>query len=85
MNEFYAENWTNDIGQELKPGDKVIAVASGYGHSVNVRLATYLGVRKNSEGKVEGVNIKYEKPKYSWSSQQLNSYLPKKRVYRITE
>ncbi len=85
MSEFYAESWTNAIGQKLLPGDRVIAIASGWGHNTSTRVATYLGVRKDSKGRVEGVSVEYDGPQYTWSSQKLKSFLPRKRVYRITE
>lgn len=42
--EFVAENFTNSIGQELKPGDKVVYVGTGYGHSVNIQVGVFDGV-----------------------------------------
>jgi hypothetical protein len=56
VNKFSAESFTNSIGQTLQPGDKVVAVTTGYGHSVSV-----------FEGVFEGV---YRGPSYYGSDKQ---------------
>jgi hypothetical protein len=33
----------NDIGQTIEPGDRVVAVTTGYGHNVDVRQGVYAG------------------------------------------
>lgn len=39
--------YTNDIGQTLRPGDEVIIVTTGYSHSVSTNKGVYLGVHEN--------------------------------------
>jgi hypothetical protein len=56
LNTFSAESFINDIGQTLQPGDKVVAVTTGYGHRVSV-----------FEGVFEGV---YRGPSYVGSDKQ---------------
>lgn len=87
MSEFFAESWTNNIDQMIKPGDKVLAIASGYGYNVNVRTATFLGVRKNVKGIVNGVSVEYLTPANKWRTNEvgMKSTLPLKRVYRLAE
>jgi hypothetical protein len=49
VNEFSAESFTNSIGQILNPGDKVVAVTTGYGHRVNVFEGVFEGVYRGPE------------------------------------
>ena len=56
VNKFSAESFTNLIGQTLQPGDKVVAVTTGFGHRVHV-----------FEGVFEGV---YRGPSYYGSDKQ---------------
>lgn len=52
------ENFTNSIGQELKPGDKVVAVTTGYGHSVSVFTGIFGGVyRDRHSGQITGTRV----------------------------
>ena len=44
--QFYEEEYRNDIGQVIQPGDDVVFVASGRANSVSIRKGTFLGVRK---------------------------------------
>jgi hypothetical protein len=39
--------FTNNIGQVIRPGDEVVIVTTGYSHSVSTAKATYLGMHKN--------------------------------------
>lgn len=45
MSELVVESWTNAIGQTINPGDEVIYVGTGYGHSVSVNKGKFGGVR----------------------------------------
>lgn len=45
MSELVVEPWTNAIGQTINPGDEVIYVGTGYGHSVSVKKGKFGGVR----------------------------------------
>jgi hypothetical protein len=42
--------FTNDIGQVINPGDKVVIVTTGYSHSVKTCKGTYFGLTKNGRG-----------------------------------
>lgn len=35
--------FTNNIGQTINPGDRVVIVTTGYSHRVHVRTGTYAG------------------------------------------
>lgn len=58
VNTFVAESFTNSIGQTLQPGDKVVAVTTGYGHSVSVFEGVFEGVYRNpSNDNVVGTRV----------------------------
>ena len=60
VNTFSAEPFTNEIGQTLNPGDKVVAVSTGYGHQVNVFEGVFEGVYRGNlynKGKITGTRI----------------------------
>lgn len=44
--ELIAEPFVNSIGQTINPGDKVVAVTTGYGHRVSVITGVFEGVRR---------------------------------------
>lgn len=46
-------DFTNNIGQVIKPGDKIICITTGYSHRVQVRQGTYLGLSKSGKPSVE--------------------------------
>jgi hypothetical protein len=48
-NKVVAEPFTNSIGQTINPGDDVVVVTTGRGHSVNVYTAKFAGVRRDKE------------------------------------
>ena len=52
--------FVNDIGQTIVPGDDVVIVTTGYGHSVNTYRGTFLGLNKS--GRAQCV----KKVKTSW-------------------
>lgn len=47
VNTFVADSFTNSIGQTLQPGDKVVAVTTGYCHNVSVFEGVFEGVYRN--------------------------------------
>lgn len=49
--ELVVEPFTNFIGQVINPGDKVVAVTTGYGHRVSVFTGIFEGVRREKDGK----------------------------------
>jgi len=57
---FYAEDYTNHLGQIVKPGDDVVMVSTGYAHSISIRKGTFLGVRKCSRGHFRGATCEYD-------------------------
>lgn len=36
--------FTNRLGQVIEPGDKVVAIAQGYSHSIKERAGTFVGL-----------------------------------------
>ncbi len=44
MTELVAEAFTNEFGQIIQPGDEVVYVGTGYGHSVRVNKGKFAGV-----------------------------------------
>lgn len=63
---YVVDQFTNDLGQTIQPGDAVIAVSQGYNHSIKVRKGTFLGVRLTSDGKVSTVVVKVQMSGYRW-------------------
>lgn len=57
---YLIEPFTNEFGQVIQPGDKIIAVAQGYNHSVSVHKGIYLGLRKSGMFKVSSVSVRYQ-------------------------
>ena len=44
MTDLVAEAFTNEFGQTIQPGDEVVYVGTGYGHSVRVNKGKFAGV-----------------------------------------
>jgi hypothetical protein len=44
MADLVAEAFTNEFGQTIQPGDDVVYVGTGYGHSTNVNRGKFAGV-----------------------------------------
>jgi len=57
VNEFVSESFTNDLGQTLNPGDSVVAVTTGYGHTVRVITGKFEGVYRSHKGQLTGTRI----------------------------
>ncbi len=36
--------YKNHLGQELNPGDRVVAIATGYSHAIRIREGVFVGV-----------------------------------------
>ena len=54
MSNFVCEPFVNNVGQTIQPGDKVFAVASGYGHSISFRNdCVFKGVRRGRASRWE--------------------------------
>lgn len=44
--------YTNKLGQVIEPGDKVVAIAQGYSHSIYERPGTYVGLSSTGSPQV---------------------------------
>jgi hypothetical protein len=44
MADMVAEAFTNEFGQTIQPGDEVVYVGTGYGHSTRVNRGKFAGV-----------------------------------------
>jgi hypothetical protein len=44
MADLVAEAYTNEFGQTIQPGDEVVYVGTGYGHSTRVNRGKFAGV-----------------------------------------
>ena len=65
--ELVAEPFTNSIGQVINPGDKVVAVTTGYGHSVSVFTGIFEGVRRQKDGKRQIVGSRVGSVPVKWN------------------
>lgn len=91
--------FTNNIGQIINPGDRIIAVTTGYSHRVSVREGTYVGmvglnpsvVVKTSQGgrwDSDGRKLSWSEAQskgvaYSFRQVDKRTTLRKSRVYKI--
>lgn len=84
------EPFTNSLGQVINVGDSVVAISQGYNKSIKVRVATYVGLRKDSQGRVTSVTVsgmvthdKYVSGKgYVKVTEVKTSSLPSKRIFK---
>ena len=67
FSELIAEPFTNSIGQVINPGDKVVAVATGYGHRVSVFTGIFEGVRRQKDGKKQIVGSRIGSVPVKWN------------------
>lgn len=65
--ELIAEPFTNSIGQVINPGDKVVAVTTGYSHRVSVFTGIFEGVRRQKDGKKEIVGSRIGSIPVKWN------------------
>jgi hypothetical protein len=70
--ELVEEPFVNSIGQTINPGDKVVAVTTGYGHRVNIITGVFEGVRRrtnSSKGlvgsRIGGIPVKRNRVVYT--------------------
>ncbi len=92
------QSWKNDIGQTVSPGDKVLAIATGYSHSTRIRQGVFLGTVNGCPSVlvddtrwgywVDGKNVGYYKGtelkiKGEHRAIKRRSTLPAKRVYKL--
>jgi hypothetical protein len=75
MADLVVEAFTNEFGQTIQPGDEVVYVGTGYGHSVRVNKGKFAGVYysmgrhylKDEKGQYvrdEKGNVKHEMKQY---------------------
>ena len=57
MRTFKEIPFTNNIGQVINVGDRVICVSTGYSHQVGVREGVYTGCTVNDRGDVTSVQV----------------------------
>lgn len=55
---YLIEPFTNEIGQVIQPGQRIVAVKQGYNHSIKVSGGMYLGLRRDSKGGVKSVVVR---------------------------
>ena len=51
--------FTNNLGQEINPGDKVVAIAQGYSHAIKERAGTYVGLSAAGSPQVRVTVVSY--------------------------
>ena len=89
MNPYLDSPFTNDLGQVIQPGDRVIAIASGYCHRTNVYEGVLLGVRRAAgyRGQERFVPVCRVKRQHGWGTTarmvEHQTTLPLGRVYAI--
>lgn len=64
--EFIAEPFTNSLGQVINPGDKVVAVTTGYGHRISIITGVFEGVRRKKDGKKQIVGTRIGSVPVTW-------------------
>jgi hypothetical protein len=71
--------FTNNLGQIIKPGDEVVIVTTGYGHNVSTNKGTYLGLTNGGASISKQVKSNYyvlkstgERIAYTWFNQMHN-------------
>lgn len=65
VSKLVVEPFTNEIGQTINPGDKVVAVITGYNHNVRIITGVFEGVRRHVDmNDIMGTNLK-DVPVYS--------------------
>ena len=77
------EVFVNEFKQEIRPGDKVVCVTTGYSHSVKTRLATFAGVSKSGSPQVRYVRKKYNYQTKTHHEVEVTSTIHARRVYKL--
>lgn len=78
--------FTNSLGQVIEPGDKVVVIASGYNHSINVRPGTFVGMSPAGSPQVR-VNLdvyRWTKPDGTTGKYEEGSTYKKHSVERVS-
>lgn len=65
--ELIAEPFINSIGQVINPGDKVVAVTTGYSHRVRVFTGIFEGVRRQKNGSKQIVGSRVGSIPVKWN------------------
>lgn len=59
VSKLVVEPFKNELGQTINPGDKVMAVTTGYGHTVDIITGVFEGVRRhNTSNNITGTSLK---------------------------
>lgn len=63
MKPYLLESFTNEFGQEIKPGDRCLVVTEGRRHRIKVYKGVFLGIRRGPgrEQTTTCVRVTYEK------------------------
>ena len=68
--------FTNNLGQVIKPGDEVVIVTTGYGHNVSTNKGTYIGLTNGGASIIKQIKSSYyvlkstgERVAYTWFNQ----------------
>ena len=89
--------FTNRLGQQINPGDRVVAIAQGYSHAIRERVGTFVGTSAAGSPQVrvtlevwgylkpDGTRGKYGDPgvKYSRQTVERVSTYYAGRVYKL--
>jgi hypothetical protein len=96
--ELVEEPFVNSIGQTINPGDKVVAITTGYGHRVNIITGVFEGVRRQNSStkgivgsRIGGVPVKRTRSVYSEDGEHAEmkydyttrKYIPSGRRYNL--
>lgn len=82
MSKLIKENYTNKLGQVIKPGDEVIYVGSSYSYT-SIKKATYIGYYMNDYSKRKQVALKKKTSGSPWERELVRLEL--NRVYKLDE
>jgi len=68
--------FTNNLGQVIKPGDEVVIVTTGYGHDVSTNKGTYIGLTNGGASIIKQIKSSYyvlkstgERVAFTWFNQ----------------
>lgn len=75
--------YKNDIGQEIRVGDRVITVAQGYCHSIKTRAGIFVGLSPAGSPQVRVMTKRWNSKKRVHVEAERVSTLPAGRVYKI--
>lgn len=82
---YTEQAWKNKIGQTINPGDKVLVITQGYGHSMYTRVGTFLGVNSKGQGTAVVAASTWKKVdgKYGYHDVQRHTTPYLQRIYAL--